>query len=289
MTSLVLSGLASALFRLMPGPPILTDQVLPSGADPLSSFLYQAWIVAFYGGLFALARTLHLRGQRTRVLLRQSEIARRRERVARTEVELATLRGRIDPKLLLHAMEAIEDRYTHHRAGAHSLVDQLVGFLRLAMPGVRGARHTLPVEIALARAQASLRAEIERRPSRFAFDVDARVPRIAFPPLVLGPILDALAARPGAAPVGLAVRHEGSQLALVFRACGQRGSSWLPEDLEWRLKVGIRAAYGDRAGLRFDGPDGAALTIELPLDRGAHAGAPKDITTTKRGESDESR
>ena len=263
-----LSGVASLLFAIdwTAGPGNGTRQVLPHGSDPLAAFLYQAWIVAFYGGLYALARTLHLRTRRTRALLRQAEIARRQGSALLTEVQLAALRGKVDPALLLSAMQSVEERYAHDRERADVLVDRLVAFLRLAMPSMRGAYHTLPSELALARAHASLRDELDGLPARLTFDVASDLPAVPFPPLMLGPILDALGIRAQHSLVRLAARLEGDHLVLVVDAKLRHSSGWLPDDLAYRLRVGLRASYGERFGMQLGEGAGAALVLTLPVD-----------------------
>jgi LytS/YehU family sensor histidine kinase len=76
-------------------------------------------------------------------MLRLAQIARQRTETLRTEAELDSLQGKIDPHFLLRVMVETKRRYDTDPAGATRLVDTLVRFLRAAM-ACAAAHQRLP-------------------------------------------------------------------------------------------------------------------------------------------------
>ena len=156
----LLSAVATLMFSFEGGPGLGLEIVFPGGRDPLASFLYQAWLVTFYGGLFALAWAFNQRGERIRSLLGRAQVARLQSETQLAEAQIQALRGYVDHGFLLHVMRSIERRYRDGSGDADQLLNRLIVFLRLAMPAVRSGSPTVAVEPALARAHAELAAEV---------------------------------------------------------------------------------------------------------------------------------
>ena len=256
------------LLRLAAPNPFLaveTFKVRPSTAN--AHPVYLAWGTLLYGTLFVAATSLAHRAERTRERLAQAEIARSDSEKLFNEAELAGAQGSVDPALLLRAVAEMERRYRSDAAGADRLLDQLVGFLRLAMPGVRSGKSTLGAELAVARSCAALGAELDPQRGAWRCEIDDSLAPLAFPPLLLLPLLDQLAAaQPGPLPHTLTVVRGESQILLTLHAKVAPG--WLADDLLHRLRVGLRAAHPDARVLvavpRATGA--AALTMTFPFD-----------------------
>ncbi len=224
-------------------------------------FAYGAWGCLFYGGLFMLVLVLVMRAERTRSLLGHAEIARSQTETVLSQAQLQALRGQVDPDLLLRVMAEVQRRYAQDPAAAEGLLDQLVGFLRGAMPGVRSGRSTLAAELALVQSYVQLRAELDPQRARWQICINAPLPELPFPPLLLLPVLDRLSGR------GLSVRRETQRIRLSIDGPVEAG--WLPAELAYRLRVGLRAQYGEAWTLDLSeaGASGApALMLELPIE-----------------------
>ncbi|MGE5089898.1 MAG: hypothetical protein ACM3QY_12280 [Candidatus Levyibacteriota bacterium] len=272
--SVVIAALAGSAFVSLvfsigqaSGPVRAIVEVFPNGRDPLASFLFQAWVVAFYGGLYAVAWTLNQRAERTRELLGRAQIAHLCSETLLGEAQLQALRGHVDPGFLLRVMEEVERRYKTAPATADRLVDLLVAFLRLAMPGVRSGRSTLEAELTLARAYADLWADLDPGRQTWAFDAPGPLPDMPFPPLLLLPVLDRLAlASPAPERGQVRARSEGGRVTLAFDATRCAGADWLTPELAYRLRVGLSTIFGARWSMSFrDAVDPSAPALRLTI------------------------
>jgi hypothetical protein len=261
------------------------------------SYMHVFWGCLCYGGVFIAVYRMSQRGERTRALLAQAEIARLRSEAALDAARLQALQGQVDPAFLLRAMAEVERRYAAAPATVSGLLDPLIGFLRAAMPGVRSGTSTLAAELLLAMQYARLVAAFEPGRSVRAIRVDGPMPDLPFPPLLLLPVLDALAAAPmgaaGAAPgdTGAALRltQDGSRCTLTLARAGlSADNTWLPPELLYRLQVGLRTLFGDAWALNLhDGPGSPAFTLTLPLSlplplpAGAEPATPTRVEATR--------
>ncbi|MEO6744463.1 MAG: hypothetical protein ABIS28_11335 [Caldimonas sp.] len=241
-----------------------------TGRSLWAAYVFDAWSCLLYGGLFMLGCVFSLRSEQTRDLLGQAEIARSRSEAMLGEVELQTLRGHVDPGLLLRTMAEVQRRYADDATSADRLLEQLVNFLRRAMPAVRTGRSTLAAEVKLARAHVRLLAEIDPQPARWRIQVDPGLSELPFPPLLLLPVLDAVSAAslPGStytlAITGVDRSDESPPCpAIELRLDGPPPArTWLPATLERRLRVGLGAVFGDGWSLRVEA---AAAATGRPL------------------------
>ncbi len=126
-----------------------------------TQFIYNVWVCLFYGGLFMPGFVLVIRAERTRSLLGNAEIARSQTDTVLSQTQLQALRGQVDPDLLLRVMAEVQRRYAQDPAAAERLLDQLINFLRSAMPGVRSGRSTLAAELAIVQSYVQLWAELD--------------------------------------------------------------------------------------------------------------------------------
>ncbi len=284
VAAVVLSALWSALYAFLPVPASAAGMaaLFPNGADRFASFAYQAWVVAFYGGLYMFAWALNRRAERTRHLLAQAGIARVRTETLLGEARLHALRGHVDPQFLLRVMTEVERRYASDPVGADQLIGRLVAFLRIAMPGVRSGRATLASELALLRAYGALCADLEPRRMPWSVAAPEATPDVAFPSLLLVTLLDHLAA---ACPPGSAGRVDvacsGDEVAVRFDDGGAARDGWLPSELAYRMRVGLSTLYGSAWSLvprESGGANQPALALRVrpePSGKAAVAARPR--------------
>lgn len=241
--------------------------VTPGYFGPDVSPVYLTWGQFLYAALFMGAGALAHRAERTRQRLAQAEIARSRSEALYSQAQLASLEGSLDPAFLLRVLDQMKARYASDAAGADRLLDQLVTFLRLAMPGVRSGQSTLAAELAVVRSYAQLWGELDPGRARWRCNIDASLADLSFPPLLLLPVLDQLAiGQPGRAPLSMSATTEASRVTLSLH--GRARTGWLADDLLHRLRVGLHAAHGHGASVVLGAADAggqAALTLSLPL------------------------
>lgn len=209
-----------------------------------AKFIYVLWMTLFHGGVFIAACVLLMRAERSQRLLGSAQIARRRTEALLEEAEFDALRGRVDPAFLLRAMDAVQACYARDAAAADRLLDQLVGFLRSAMPIVRSGSSSLKTEVALAQDYAALSAAIDTDRTRWHVQVQGSLPEVAFPPLLLLPLMDHCGHHDAVPPglpceARLSIASDADRIEIVVEAVGAAGA------LPYRLQVALGTAFGN--------------------------------------------
>lgn len=238
----------------------------PDGVLPISP-VFLGWSYLAYGGLFVGACALGYRAERARSVLGRAEVARSRTQALFTQAQLAGLQGSVDPAFLLRVLSEMQRRYATDAASADRLLDQLVSFLRLAMPGVRSGQSTLAAEVAVVRSYARLASELEPGRARWHGDIDPSLADLPFPPLLLLPLFDQLDAGSSApAAVTMTTVRGPSEATVTLHGTARPG--WLADELLHRLQVGLKAAHGSAAAVvlaRAAEAGAPALSMTLPL------------------------
>ena len=101
----------------------------------LAAYLF--WSNAFYGGLYTAGYLLARRAGWQRASLAEQRRVRSEADGALREAQLVSLRGQLQPDLLIEALTVLQERYATDGTQGDELFDRLIGFLRAAMPGVR--------------------------------------------------------------------------------------------------------------------------------------------------------
>lgn len=264
--AVVLSGVWSLLYALPWGLDRM-DVLFPNGRSAVASYVYQAWVIAFYGGLYFFLWTINRRAERTHALLAEAQLARMRAETLLGESQLEALREHVDPGFLLEIVSEAERRYVSDTAGADRLIGRLVVFLRLAMPGVRTGRSSLQVELRLAKAYADLCVDAGTATAAWTMSAPPGIPDIPLPPLLIAVLLDSAATSTGA-HVRLDASLEGDRV--VLRVSPPAGSEWLAPDRAYRMRVGLSTLYG--SDWSFDPSAGlAAPMLTLPARVPSHS------------------
>ena len=264
----------SALKQLGPWLPFAGGvEELLQGPFPASElFVHVLWINLFYGGLYVAGYIASARALQSSRLLAQVARVRAEADASVAEAQLRARRGQIQPATLIEALAVLRARYTTEPARAAALFDRLVSFLRAAMPGVRLSRTTLEVELGVITDYLALRCAIDGRHGAWRVDIDEPPSDLPFPSLLLMPTIEAMSrcATP-AAPARLAARPSNGGYEIRLTAPGCASIATLPAELEQRLRIGLRAEFGDRATLTLGGDRdrGLDLRIVLPLTRAA--------------------
>ena len=128
---------------------------------------------------------------------------------------LQAVQARIDPQLLFEMLDSVRRAYEDDVARAERLLDELVTFLRAALPRVRSTSSSVRREAHLARSYAQLRTLAGATDIDMRLNVSPEVVDARFPPGVILPLLnDALHAREGAC--ALSATRSSSDCTLVL-------------------------------------------------------------------------
>lgn len=257
------------------------------GLIPLTDLAaYLLWMNLFYGGLYAAGYIVTRRNARQRERLAQFRLARGEADTMLREARLNAYRGQLQPAMLLSALAALQRRYTEDPVDGDALLEQLIAFLRAAMPSVRSGFSTLAAELETVRSYASLRCSVGAPGAVWKLDLPAVVPSIPFPSLLLLPAIDAMSAiLADTATLALTV-IDGTD-GLLIRLEADRPIS-LPMVIEKRLRGGLALTFGYAATIS----EGSELPIEVrvkpfPVDSGSNdqttGGKDEDLASFGRG------
>jgi hypothetical protein len=251
----------------------------------LAHVMVAVWQTVVLGGLLLAACVWAERSARTRTLLAQAEIARGLASTQLGETQMQALQADIDPAFLQRMLALVKQTYARRPADADQLLDQLVAFLRAAMPAVRTGRSTLSDELRLAAQLADLHNQLDDGgPRRVVEVIGTPLDDVPFPPLLLR-LIDRLAdATPRESEVRLVAVCSERGVAMALHAAG--AGPWLDAALEYRLRVGLRSIYVAQATLQLHerpGAGAAALTIALPPAPLANAPCPAHPTPDSTG------
>jgi hypothetical protein len=229
-----------------------------------AAFYFNLWVLVVYGGPFFWFCLHGQRMRRTRDVLARAEIERSRSAALLHEAAFAALKGRIDPALLLRAMTALRTAYEGERERADALLDALVGFLRHAMPGVRSGRTTLLTELSLLRAYAHLMQQLDGGRSLCHIDAAAPARDLAFPSMLLLPLVERLrdVQAPDAPALHVELTSTPTGMKLVLDAATP-DADWLGPALARRLQQSMQILYGHEG--RWKAGGSPSLTLWLPL------------------------
>jgi len=223
-------------------------------------FLHVLWMNLFYGGLYLFAFAGWRRAWRSQRLLAELASSRAEVDAVRQEQRLQTLRGGLQPGILVEALEAVQANFTAAPTRASAIFDELVRFLRTAMPAIREQRATLGSELKLVERYAELRRQIGVGGGAAWQEVPCSSGDVAFPPLRLLPLVEELACElpPGAALQTHWASGDGWTRVRLEVPCG---SHPLPESVggeaERRLRLELTALHGSRAVLMLSRRSGS--------------------------------
>lgn len=106
---------------------------------------------------------------------------------------LKVMQARVEPELLFDALSDVRDLYLRDRDAAEALLDDLIAYLRAALPQIRGDSSTLGREAALAVAYAKVLPAARRGELEAMSAVGDHAQELPFPPMVLLPLVRAAA------------------------------------------------------------------------------------------------
>ena len=166
-----------------------------------------AIVCALVGGL----ATFVLVSRRTALAARQrqqeAERARALAQRKTLESQLQALQARVEPMFLFDTLERIRAAYREDAAVGSAMMEDLILYLRAALPHLRESTSTVAQELRLVRAWLDI---VGRGARQWSVDLDAAASRAnaRLPALVLLPLVQCAVAGVGAAPMRLRLRVE---------------------------------------------------------------------------------
>ncbi len=215
--------------------------------------------------VMALLFFAHLRRsrehQQATARLAAAQTAQRQARRRIAQARLQEVQARIDPQLLFEMLDAVLRLYERDAGRAEHFLDELIVFLRAALPRLRSASSSLLREAELARAFVRLRALAGDARADLAIDVASDALHARFPPGVLLPLLSA-AIGGNAGSCGLTAQRsdDGIRVLLTLPAP--------PSDaVAARVRSLLQELYGTAGQLKLESTAAASkVIVEVPYE-----------------------
>jgi hypothetical protein len=169
---------------------------------------------------------------------------------ATVAARLKVMQARVEPELLFGALSDVRELYLCDRHGAEALLDDLIGYLRAALPQMRSDSSTLGREAALAVAYARVLPAARRGELRASSHVPDDAKDLPFPPMVLLPLVRAAAQSPVSR---IAIESDGppASRATVRIEPAQRPAGWDEAGLE-AVRAALAHGFGADAKLEVE-------------------------------------
>jgi hypothetical protein len=216
--------------------------------------------------------------RRTEARLHAAELDRIRRSKVALESRLQAMQARVEPQFLLNTLAQVERLFELDPPTAARMLDDLIAYLRAAMPLMRDTSSTVAQEIELARAYldiVGLRLG-ERLAVRIELPPEAAPMRM--PPMMLLPLIDHAVVRglePSTAAGMISVRAAivAGRLRMTI---ADSGAGFVPEsdgDGIGAIRERLEALYRGEAtlDLRRRSGDATLAVLDLPLEQGVPA------------------
>jgi len=214
-------------------------------------------------------RTARLAARR----LHDAELARSNSRRRTLESRLQAMQARVEPQFLFNTLAQVRELYVRDAEAASRMLEDLIAYLRAALPHLRESSSTLGQEVALARAYLDImRIRLGER-LKFEIDLPPEIANARLPPMMLLPLVDhalGYGLRPGRPDGEIHITTQGRDGRIVL-AIADSGAAFLPgehaEDLEG-ITQRLRALYGDDARFELERivERGTRATLEIPYE-----------------------
>jgi hypothetical protein len=252
----------------------LWNLFVPQNSVPdLGAALYLGFEIAMLGGGIVWIVNDRRRAQRARERTHTAELERIAAQKRSIESDLQAMQARVEPQFLFNTLAQVRDLYRDDAVRGERMLDELIAYLRAAMPLMRDTASTLGQEIDLVRAYLGIVRL--RLGERLAFEIEppARISSARMPPMMLLPLVDHAIVR------GLAVPRTGGNLRICTEVVGgtvrleiaDSGAGLLP-GAEGEGIAGIRerlaALYGSSASLtlRKREDEASEAVLQFPLE-----------------------
>lgn len=201
--------------------------------------------------------------------LRAAELGRAQSRRRTLESRLQAMQARVEPQFLFNTLAQVRELYEHDVVVAGRMLDDLISYLRAALPHLRDSSSTLGQEIALVRAYLDIMRVRLGDSLRFEINVSDAAKSTRMPAMMMLPLID------HALVNGLQPAGAGGSIRIVAEAAAGWlrlsivTSGFVPDgqgsDLD-SIGERLQALYGDDARFKFERmrEDGTRATLDIP-------------------------
>lgn len=214
------------------------------------------------------------RARRARMRMHGAELERIDAEKRSIESDLQAMQARVEPQFLFNTLAQVKRLYEQDPVLAVHMLDELIAYLRAAMPKMRDTSSTLAQEIELARAYLAI-VKV-RLGDRLSFEIEepGDLGSIRMPPMMLLPLIDhaivhGLEPLTGADSIRIRIEARDGRLLLTV---ADSGAGFVPEASGGgiaSIRERLAALYSTRARLvlRSSEMGASEAVMEIPLER----------------------
>jgi hypothetical protein len=220
----------------------------------LSSTVYAAACWMMFGGLATFVYVDRKRALTTSARLAAAELARTKRLRQVLETQLQAMQARVEPRFLFNTLAHVRQLYDVDSSRAEIMLEELIAYLRAAMPHIRDSASTLAQESELARAYLGIiKVRLGDRLD-YTIDVSEGSGDVRVPAMVLLPLIDhAIARGPGQATYSgvlrIATEVANRRLRITIGDSGAGLAPGAAGDDVASIRERLIALYGDAATL----------------------------------------
>jgi len=241
---------------------------------PIAIRLYLSFDLVLVGWATVWVILDRRRAAQARARMQRAEIERIDAEKRSVESDLQALQARVEPQFLFNTLAQVRDLYRADASRGERMLDELIAYLRAAMPLMRDTSSTLAQELELVRAYVAIvKVRLDER-----LDCEIHAPalgsEIRMPPMMLLPLVDHAIAH------GIERSRAGGRLRVDIETSGMHvrlsivdsGAGFLPDGGDAQvaeIRSRLSALYGDRATLtlRRREPATSEAVLDIPLER----------------------
>jgi len=241
---------------------------------PLGFRLYMALDLVLIGGAAVWVVLDRRRATLARERMQRAELDRIDAEKRSVESDLQALQARVEPQFLFNTLAQVHALYRNDAARGERMLDELIAYLRAAMPRMRDTSSTLAQELDLARAYLAIVAIRLGDRLDYAAVAPSAGGEVRMPPMMLLPLVDHAIAH------GIERSRDGGRISFDIETSEARvrlsvvdsGAAFLRDGGDDRIdeiRSRLSALYGDGATLtlRRRDPDASEAVLEIPLER----------------------
>jgi hypothetical protein len=244
--------------------------IVLNAGHPYFHRLDMALISSLIGGLAAFVHVKRRTALAARRRQHDAELARARAQRRTLESQLQALQARVEPMFLFGTLERIQQLYRSDAPAGGAMLEDLIVYLRAALPHLRESSSSVAQELTLARSWLDI---VGRAAPHWHVDVHASDAVLAarMPALVMLPLVQCAVDDAAAAPLRLRLdaQLEGARLRIGVTTSTDAFVTTGGHPVLEQVAARMRALYGDAARLETVPLDAgtSSARIELPLEQ----------------------
>lgn len=220
----------------------------------------------------ALVYFYRRRDARVAMKLHAAELERAHVQRRTLTADLQAMQARVEPSFLLDTLADVGTCFDRDRVAGERMLDELIAYLRAALPDMRATSSTLHKEIALARAYLEIVRLRANGQLHVAIDVDEVAESIAVPPMMLLPLLGAAiggseSGVPTATSIRLSADIQPTGIDIAIQGDGPAIRDVSGMTVAAAIRDRLDALYAGRASFTIAATAGTAIAVALHLPR----------------------